>query len=76
MLGGGPRLGRATTSDDEHDGAGLIVANDMEGVLANVDADDGDSGMICAPGHGRRAPTNAVPVRRDPLVGREHAPSR
>jgi hypothetical protein len=29
------------------------MANDMEGVLADVDADDGDSGMICAPGHGR-----------------------
>ena len=55
----------------QRDSAGIVVANDVEGVLADVDADDGDTGITYAPGRGR-APVDAAPVQRDPLVGREH----
>src|SRR5215467_6548477 len=46
----------------QHDGAGLVVANDMEGVLADIDAGDGDTGMSCASGHWAGAPIAAAPL--------------
>jgi hypothetical protein len=38
------------------------VANDMEGVLADVDAGDRDTGMSCASGHWAGAPIAAAPL--------------
>jgi hypothetical protein len=46
------------------------MGDDMESVLADVDADDGDL-QACGFGHGR-APVGAAPDQRGPLVGREH----
>ena len=46
------------------------MADHVERVLADVDADHGDLGACCL-GHGR-APVDAAPVQRQPLVGQEH----
>jgi hypothetical protein len=46
------------------------MADDVERVLADVDADHGDLGACCL-GHGR-APVDAAPVQRQPLAGQEH----
>src|SRR5215470_14164829 len=57
----------------QHDGAGLVVANDMEGVLADVDTGDRDTGMSCASGHWAGCSyCCSPPVQHNPLVGREH----
>ena len=54
----------------QHDRATLVVADDVERVLADVDADHGDLGACCL-GHGR-APCDAAPVQRRSLAGQEH----
>ena len=54
----------------QDDRAALVEADDMERVLADIDADDGDliGGRV---GHGR-APSNAAPIQLCSPVGREH----
>ena len=54
----------------QDDRAAAIVANHVERVLADVDADHGDLGACCL-GHGR-APGDAAPCQRRSLTGREH----
>ena len=54
----------------QDDRATAIVADDVERVLADVDADHGDLGACCL-GHGR-APVDAAPVQRRSLAGQEH----
>ena len=54
----------------QDDRTALVVADDVERVLADVDADHGDLGACCL-GHGR-APVDAAPVQRRSLAGQEH----
>src|SRR5882757_8745676 len=46
------------------------MADDVERVLADVDADHGNLGACCL-GHGR-APRDAAPAQRRSLAGQEH----
>src|SRR5436190_21669918 len=52
------------------DRAAAIMADHVERVLADVDADYGDLGACCL-GHGR-APVDAAPTQRGSLAGQEH----
>ena len=54
----------------QDDRATAIVADDVERVLADIDADHGDLGACCL-GHGR-APGDAAPCQRRSLAGQEH----
>src|SRR5258706_1392208 len=51
------------------DRAAAIMADHVERVLADVDADYGDLGACCL-GHGR-APVDAAPAQRRSLAGQE-----
>jgi hypothetical protein len=54
----------------QHDRAALIKANDVEGVLANIDADYGDHGFECLR-HGVLLVFGA-PCQLRSLAGQEH----
>jgi hypothetical protein len=68
---GEPRLdltSRPLLANDDR--AAAIMADHVERVLADVDADYGDLGACCL-GHGR-APVDAAPAQRGSLAGQEH----
>jgi hypothetical protein len=61
--------GHATIFLPQHNGSALIEANDVERVLANIDADDGDTGAVLLSGC---APCRGAPCQPRSLAGQEH----
>jgi len=54
----------------QHDRTTLVMADDVERVLADIDADNGDHAVLIL-GHGVLH-RMAAPRQRAPLVGQEH----